>query len=99
MSMAEAFKYRAFLSYAWPIPGGEAGARGASKISTIDKGADWAHHIAGPIPTRRCARYPRPANEFEAGDSLASRRSPALDGSPEFDRPCLAACGAKQEWQ
>src|ERR1700691_1677677 len=80
MSMAEAFKYRAFLSYSHADTGVAKRVHGRLEDFHIDKELIGQTTPAGPIPETLRPIF-RDRNEFEAGDSLAAQTIPALDGA------------------
>jgi tetratricopeptide (TPR) repeat protein len=80
MSMAEAFKYRAFLSYSHADTGVAKRVHAHLEDFHIDKELIGRTTPAGPIPETLRPIF-RDRNEFEAGDSLAEQTIPALDGS------------------
>ncbi len=78
--MAEAFKYRAFLSYSHADTGVAKRVHARLEDFHIDKELIGRATPAGPIPETLRPIF-RDRNEFEAGDSLAEQTIPALDGS------------------
>jgi len=80
MSMAEEFKYRAFLSYSHSDTGAAKRVHGRLEGFHIDKELIGRNTPTGPIPVTLRPIF-RDRHEFDAGGSLAEQTTPALDGS------------------
>jgi hypothetical protein len=83
MSMAETFKYRAFLSYSHADTGAAKRVHGRLEGFHIDKDLLGRETQTGRIPDTLRPIF-RDRHEFDAGGSLAAQTTLALDGAAAF---------------
>ncbi len=93
--MAEAFKYRAFLSYSHADTGVATRVHARLEGFHIDKELVGRVTPTGPIPKALRPIF-RDRNDFDAGSSLGAETGTALDDLGGLDPARFAPCGAQQ---